>query len=397
MIPTTHPNVYLIAGEASGDVLGAGLMTALKTRLGGDIRFSGVGGPLMAAEGLETLFPMEDLAVMGLAEVLPRLPSLLRRMGKTRADIAAKKPDVLVTIDSPDFCFRVARRVKAAMPDLPIVHFVAPTVWAWRPGRAKAIAGFLDHILCLYPFEPPFFEREGLNATFIGHPIAVSTGTARGAEARAAAFRSQHDISEGTQVLAVLPGSRGGELDRHLPVFGDTLARLSMGGWQGRVVIPTLARHMNQVRDATANWPASTVVIAGDENKWGAFAAADAALAASGTVTLELAAAGVPALVAYRVSPLSAAIARRMIRVDHVGLVNILLKEAVMPEFLQNDCTAARLAPALSALLGDEDARNRQRARFRDAMTLLQGPGTGPSEAAADVVAQRITGNTKTP
>jgi len=385
------PLVYLVAGEASGDALGAGLMAALKARMAGAVRYSGVGGPLMAATGLESLFPMDDLAVMGLAEVVPRLPVLLRRMAETRADIAAKRPDVLVTIDSPDFCFRVARKVKSARPDLPIVHYVAPTVWAWRPGRAAAVARFLDHLLCLYPFEPPYFEREGLAATFVGHPIALSTGTSPGAEARAADFRARHGIPAGTQVLAVLPGSRGGELDRHLPVFGGTLARLDGAGWRGRVVVPSLDRHLERIRAAVAGWHGAPLVVAGETEKWGAFAAADAALAASGTVTLELAAAGVPAVVAYKVSPLSAAVGRRLIRVPHVGLVNILLGEDVMPEYLQEACAPDRLAPALQALLADDKARAAQRARFRDAMALLRGPAGGPAEAAAGVVADIVT------
>ena len=237
MTASEVPLIYLIAGEASGDALGASLMAALKIRLGGAIRFAGVGGPLMADEGLDSLFPMDDLAVMGLAEVVPRLPRLLTRMAETRADVLAKNPAVLVTIDAPDFCFRVAKKVKALRPGLPIVHYGAPTVWAWRPKRAKAVARFLDHMLCLYPFEPPYFTREGLAASFIGHPIALSMGVQPGADDRAADFRARHDVAADAQVLAVLPGSRGGELDRLLPVFGETLTHLWAGGWRGR---PTL-------------------------------------------------------------------------------------------------------------------------------------------------------------
>jgi lipid-A-disaccharide synthase len=382
------PLIYLIAGEASGDALGAGMMAALRERSGGAVRFAGVGGPLMEAEGLDSLFPMDDLAVMGLAEVLPRLPSLMRRISQTRADILKRRPDVLVSIDSPDFCFRVDRKVKTALPRLPIVHYVAPTVWAWRPGRAKAVAEFLDHLLCLYPFEPPYFEREGLAATFVGHPIAGSVGAAPGAGERAGAFRSRHGIAPDRQILAVLPGSRGGELDRHLPVFAETVAGLSAAGWDGKVVVPTLSRHLDRVRAALAGWSADALAVSGEDDKWGAFAAAEAALAASGTVTLELAAAGLPAVVAYKVSGLSAMIARRMIQVPHVGLVNILLKEEVMPEFLQDDCRADKLAPALLGLLSGPALREAQKARFRDAMALLSAPGGDPAEAAATVIAE---------
>lgn len=384
------PLVYLIAGEASGDALGASLMAALKARLAGEVRFAGVGGPLMADEGLDSLFAMDDLAVMGLAEVVPRLPLLLRRMAETRADILAKDPSVVVTIDSPDFCFRVAKKIKAQRPGIPIVHYVAPTVWAWRPKRAKAVARFLDHMLCLYPFEPPYFEREGLAASFIGHPIALSEGTRPGAESRAAKFRADHGIARDAQVLAVLPGSRGGELDRLLPVFDDTLIRLWDGGWRGRVVVPTLARHLDRLRAAAQGWPGAPVVVAGNDEKWRAFALADAALAASGTVTLELAAAGVPSVIAYKVSGVTAAIARRLIRTSHAGLVNILLGDAVMPEFIQDDCTPERIVPALQALLGDEDARATQRGHFKQTMAMLQGPADGPAAAAAEVVARVI-------
>tara|TARA_R110002074_G_scaffold1134_13_gene6898 strand:+ start:5114 stop:6295 length:1182 start_codon:yes stop_codon:yes gene_type:complete len=387
MTASEAPLVYLIAGEASGDALGASLMAALKTRLGGAVRFAGVGGPLMADEGLDSLFPMDDLAVMGLAEVVPRLPKLLTRMAETRADVVAKNPAVLVTIDAPDFCFRVARKVKALRPGLPIVHYGAPTVWAWRPKRAKAVARFLDHMLCLYPFEPPYFTREGLAASYIGHPIALSMGAQPGADDRAADFRSRHAVAADAQVLAVLPGSRGGELDRLLPVFGETLTRLWAGGWRGRVVVPTLARHEGRILAAVQDWPGNPLVVTGNDEKWRAFAAADTALAASGTVTLELAAAGVPTVIAYKVSGVTAAIARRLIRTPHAGLVSILLGEEVMPEFIQDDCTAERIVPALQALLGDEAARATQRGHFKQAMAMLQGPADGPAAAAAEVVA----------
>ena len=381
------PTVYLIAGEASGDALGAGLMRALKVRTGGKLQFCGIGGPRMTSEGLKSLFPMEDLAVMGLAEVLPRLPTLLRRIGEAQTDIEQKRPDVLVTIDSPDFCFRVARKVKAADPGLPIVHYVAPTVWAWRAGRDKKVARFLNHILCLYPFEPPYFEAEGLSATFIGHPIAGKLQAPSSLEASAADFRARHGIPDEAQVLAVLPGSRSGELDRHLPVFGRTLEKLADGGWRGQVVLPTLERHLDRLRQETADWASRPIIVPGEDEKWLAFAAADAALAASGTVTLELAAAGVPSIVAYRVSALTAAIGRRMIKVDHVGLVNVLLKEEVMPEFLQDDCTPEQLAPALADLLESADKRGTQKEKLRLAMEMLRAPDGDSDAAAAAVIA----------
>ena len=375
------PLVYLIAGEASGDALGAGLMAALKERFQGDVRFAGVGGPQMEAEGLASLFPMDDLGVMGLAEILPRLFRLIGRMNQTKADIRSRKPHVLVTIDSKGFTLRVAEAIKKQAPDIPIVHLVAPTVWAYRPERASAVAGYLDHLLCLYPFEPPFFEREGLAATFIGHPIATQP------PGNGAAFRARHGFGDDVPVLLVLPGSRSGELDRLLPVFAESLNRVFAAGWRGRVVIPTLPGLAPRLAAAVAGWPGDPLIVTDLAGKRDAFACARAALAASGTVVLELAVAGVPAVVAYRMAPLTAAIARRLIRVRHVGLINILLDDDVMPEFLQENCRADQIAPALTSLLTDDRAHAAQRSRFRDVMTMLTGPSGGPAAAAANVVA----------
>lgn len=375
----------LVAGEPSGDALGARLMRALR-----DIeaeagrpppRFGGVGGAEMAGEGLVSRFPLEDLAVMGLSEVVPRLPQLRRRIHETAAAAAAARPDLLVTIDSPDFAFRVARRLKASGAPVPIVHYVAPQVWAWRPGRARAMAGFLDGLLALLPFEPPLFEAAGLPCRFVGHPVVEA------AHGDGAAFRAAHGIAPQTPLLAVLPGSRSGEARRLLPVFGAALALLRARLPRFAVVTAALPGTAADLRQAAAGWPVPVHVVTGAQ-KCHAFAAADAALAASGTVTLELARAGVPLAVAYRLHPLSAMLARRLLRVPAVNLMNLLLNERVFPELLQEDCTPGRLAETAHLLLTDEALRARQREAGAAALRQLEAGAEAPSRCAARALRQ---------
>ncbi|MEO5335561.1 MAG: lipid-A-disaccharide synthase [Magnetospirillum sp. WYHS-4] len=376
----TGPLIFLVAGEPSGDALGASLMAGLR-KLRPDVRFVGVGGERMCAEGLESLFPMADLAVMGLAEVVPRLPNLVRRIRQTAAEVERLRPAALVTIDAPDFSFRVARKLKGK--GIPLIHYVAPTVWAWRPGRARKIARFLDHLLVLLPFEPPWFEREGLGCTFVGHPV-VESGADRGDGAR---FRAAHGIPASAPLLCVLPGSRQGEVMRLLPVFAATLERLRASHPDLRVVVPTVANVAATVRRAT--WPVPAVVVDGQAEKYDAFAAADAALAASGTVALELALAGTPTVVAYRVNRLTAWLARRLIRVRWVNLVNILLDRGAVPELLQEACSPDRLADELRSLLDDEAARQAQRDAGGLALAMLGRGGVSPGDRAARAVLQQ--------
>lgn len=375
-------HVYLIAGEPSGDVLGGRLMQALQS-LAGDagVRFSGVGGPLMSAAGLDSLFPMDELAVMGLSEVLPRLPNILKRIRETEVDIRARKPDVIVTIDAPDFCFRVAKRLHGF--DVPIVHYVAPSVWAWRPGRAKKVARLVDHVMCLLPFEPPFFEKAGVAATFVGHSILESgAGLGKGLD-----FRNRHGIGTNEKILLVLPGSRMGEVSRLIDIFGETVKRTIASTGPCRIVIPTVAGVAAIVRQKTAQWD-NVLVLEGDVEKYDAFAAADAALAASGTVSLELAMAGVPSLIAYRLSPLTGFIARQLIRVKYASIINLILDKPAVPEFLQENCTVARLTPALIALLQSDTERKRQSGDIATALAALRAGDDAPSTAAARLVMQ---------
>lgn len=374
------PLVYLIAGEPSGDALGARLMAGLKERTAGRIRFAGIGGEGMAAAGLEAAFPMAELSVMGVAEVLPHLPRLIRRLRETVAHVRALRPAALVTIDSPGFTLRIAKALRGN--GIPLIHYVAPTVWAWKPGRARAVARFLDHVMTLFPFEPPYFHRQGLAATFVGHPVLE--GGAGAGDGKA--FRERHGIAPDAPLLCLLPGSRMGEIGRHLPVMAQTLALLAEERAGLRAVLPAAAAVADPVGEAVAKWPAPPLVLLGDEEKFDAFAASDAALAASGSVTLELALAGTPAIIAYRMNPFSAWLARHLVHVPHAGLINILLGRGVMPEFLFGECRAELLAPALAALFADADARAGQIAGAAEAVGMLSPGDIRPSLKAAEVV-----------
>lgn len=354
--------VALLAGEPSGDVLGASLMRALRAETGDRIEFIGTGGAQMEAEGLRSLFPIADMAVMGLVEILPKARFLLSRIDQAAQFMLAESPDVLVTIDSPGYTKRVMARL--AVRSFPIVHYVAPTVWAWRPGRARRLAQLCNHLLALLPFEPPYFDVVGLPTTFVGHPAVETLGAARKTEAAAEAagqgFRQRHGIPAAARLLALMPGSRKGEVSKLLPVFAEVLQRVKAAGISLHLVIPTVETVSDMVEAAVPSlpFPATVLKIAPERNA--AMLAAEVALAASGTATLELGLAGTPTVLAYKVNPLTAAIMRRLIKVPYVGLVNILQQRIVMPEFLQQDCTAEKIAPAVLQLLTDPAARQRQ-------------------------------------
>lgn len=383
------PLVFLVTGEASGDALGGRLMAALRERTGGAVRFAGVGGERMAAEGLKSLFPIRELSVMGYLEVVPAIPRLLGRIRQTAAAARALGPDAVITIGSPDFSFRVARRL--AGRGMPLIQYVAPQVWAHRPGRAARIARFLDHLLALFPFEPAYFEPHGLACSFVGHAV-VEEGADRG---DGAAFRARHGIPPEATIVCALPGSRRSEVSRLLPVFGATLGLLA-GRFPGLcAVVPTVDTVAAEVRAATAQWPVGARVVTGREDKYDAFAAATGAVAASGTVALELAIAGLPGLVTYKANPLTVWAARRMIRVPYVNLVNLILEKPVMPELLQERCRPDLLADALGALLADGDARAAQKAEMRRAAEMIGLGGPPPSLRAADVVLDIIAARSR--
>jgi lipid-A-disaccharide synthase len=377
--------IWLLAGEPSGDVLGARLIAALRAARPG-IEVAGVGGPRMAEQGVASLFPMNDLALMGFVEVVPKLALLRRSMSEALADIAARRPDVVVTIDSPGFTLRLLKRLKGH--GIPRVHYVAPQVWAWRESRVRAYPGLWERLLCLLPFEPAFFAHHGLPASFVGHPVLQS-----GADAGdAARFRARHGLAPDARVLVLMPGSRRSEVGRLLPVFAETLARLRQSHPALVPVLPAAAAVAEAVRAATSGWPISPLAVTGADEKHDAYAAAAAALTKSGTSTLELAMAGVPMAVTYRVNPLSAALARRLIRVPYAAMVNLLAGREVVPELLQENCQPGRLAEAVGALLDNADIAGAQRAAFREVVARLAPPQGTPAEAAAAAVLATLDG-----
>ncbi len=383
------PLVYLIAGESSGDNLGAGLIDGIRALRPG-ARFTGVGGPAMQAKGLESLFPMSDLSVMGVAEIIPRLRLLLRRIRQTASHIREVHPDVVVTIDSPDFSFRVARRIKGH--SIALVHYVAPTVWAWRPKRAAKIARLYDHLLTLFPFEPPYFEREGLPSTFVGHPL-INSEIGSGDSDK---FRARYDLGNDMPVLCMLPGSRRSEISRLLPVFLQTLDLLRRQVPELHCVIPTVPHMEQDVRRIIGETNGNTVVV-DQGQKADAFAASNAALAASGTVALELAMAGLPGVIGYITSATTAMVARHMIRVPYVSLVNILCEKEVMPERLQEHCTPDALCAELIPLLSGGQKRTDQLDAFRQVRGRLSPPDGTPDQIAAHHILHAIKAHSKDP
>ncbi|MCJ2040205.1 lipid-A-disaccharide synthase [Methylobacterium sp. E-041] len=378
--------IWLVAGEDSGDQLGAKLMASLHEAAGRPVTFGGVGGEAMTARGLTSLFPLDDVAVMGYLPVLARLRTLLRRIRQTVDDVVANRPDVLVIIDSPGFTHAVASRVRKRAPEIPIVDYVSPSVWAWRPWRAASMRGFVDHVLALLPFEPEAHLRlNGPPCTYVGHPLIERFSELRPDAADAASREAV------PWRVVVLPGSRRSEIERLMPVFGRTLARMARDVGPIEAVLPAVTRHRALIERMAKAWSAPVRIVAGEAEKYAAFRQARAALAASGTVTLELALAGVPMVVAYKVSRVEEAVARRLIQVPTIVLPNLILGENAMPEFVQAECTEDRLATALAPLVTGGAARDRQLAALQRIDGLMRLPGDeAPSRSAARVVLAAI-------
>ncbi|MDX2142422.1 MAG: lipid-A-disaccharide synthase [Rhodospirillaceae bacterium] len=376
------PRVYLIACEPSGDQLGAMLIKAMHAETGGNIEIIGIGGEAMTAVGFKTLFDPSELALLGIFEVLPKAALVLRRVRETMADIDAQHPDILITIDSWGFTGRIHERLSKAGSPIKRLRYVAPQVWAWRPGRAKQLARWIEHLLALFPFEPPFFEKYGLATSWVGHPV-LESGAGKG---DGAGFRRRHGIGADEKVLIVLPGSRMSEVTHLDPVFGETVQVLASRIPNLRVVVPTVPGVAAWVNARAENWPGRPVIVTAPGERFDAFAAGDAALAASGTVTLELAMAGVPHVIAYRVNALSAMAFRLLRRTRFVNLINILLDRACVHERLQGECRADILAKDVERLLTDETVRATMRADFAEALDKLRPPGGLPSTAAARAI-----------
>ncbi len=373
--------IFLIATEESGDRLGASLMKVLRQRLGDAVQFEGVGGRAMAREGLESLFPIEELSIIGLAAVVRELPKILGLIKETAIVVTEASPDILVIIDSPDFTHRVARRVRAKDPKIPIVDYVSPSVWAWRPGRARAMRKYVDHVLALLPFEPEAYRRlHGPPCTYVGHPLTEQLSSLR-PNADEAKRRA-----ESPPVLLVLPGSRRSEIRHHMTVFGQAVGLLQEQGTPFELVLPTMPHLQEAIVDAVKGWPVQPQVVIGEQEKRAAFRIAHAALAKSGTVTLELALAGVPMVTAYRTGAVEAWILRRAIKVNSVILANLVIGENVVPEFLQENCTPEKLAAALREVLGDSELRRKQLEAFGKIDGIMSTGNQQPSARAADIV-----------
>jgi lipid-A-disaccharide synthase len=377
--------IALVAGEHSGDQLGFKLMRALREARPEGVAFTGVGGEAMEAEGLESLFPISDIAVMGILPVLARLPTVLRRIRETAEAIIAARPDALVIIDSPDFTHRVARRVRKALPDLPIVDYVSPSVWAWRPGRAKAMLAYVDCVLGLLPFEPEAYVRlGGPRCVYVGHPLIERLGELRPDENEAC----RRDAEPPT--LVVLPGSRRSEIRRLMSDFGAALGALREAVGPFDAVLPTLPHIEEEVRARAASWPVAPRIVLGEAARYEAFRIGRAALAASGTVTLELALAGVPLVGAYKVGIVEEQL-KHLIKVPSILLPNLILADRAIPEKLQRDCNPATLSAKLAALVRDGPARAAQVGALQRLDGLMQlEDGAAPSAHAARAVLEAI-------
>lgn len=383
MTPDKELFVYLIAGEPSGDLLASRLMRALREKTNGKVRFAGVGGETMIENGFESLFDSSELAVMGLAEVIPSIPRILGRIRQTANDIAAKKPDVVITVDSWSFSARVNKALKAMKTGIPQIHYVAPQVWAWKKGRAKTCGRYIDRLMALLPHEAKYFTPYGLQVDFVGHPV-VEGGAAKG---DAASFRKKTDIPETAGLLCVLPGSRRSETKYLLPIFKDTVAALAKKYPNMHIVVPTVVTVEKTIRSAVSDWALPVHVVTGEANRYDAFAACDAALAASGTVALELAMAKVPYTIAYKMNPISSFLARKLVSGRFANLVNILPDKEIVKEYLLEDCTVENLTAEVQKLLDDPTYRqNEVNEAFGVLKTLGADEAVTPSQKAADVV-----------
>lgn len=381
--PQRPLKIYLVAGEASGDLLGAHLMQAIRKLALRPVKFFGVGGPKMAEEGFSSLFPYSELSLMGFVEVLPYAYHVLTRINATVDDIMLKQPDIVVTIDSPGFNFRVVEKLrKEHNPSCKFVHYVAPTVWAYKPERAKRCAQLFDHMLVLLPFEPPYFEKEGLATTFVGHPVVAETSVGKGDD-----FRSKYEIAPETPLICLLPGSRQGEIGRHMPVFGRAVTMLSSQIPNLALAVAVPRNMLEAIAPYFRGCPFRTVLIGNEQDKKDAMAASNIAIVKSGTVSLEVAMAGTPMVIGYRVHPISAWMLRRHIQIQFVNLINIILNKEVIPELLQERCTPQMIASAAASLLANPSLHHAQVEAIHQALAqLVPGGSQPPSEIAANKI-----------
>lgn len=372
------PHIYLVAGEASGDILGSRLIKALKEKSPHCI-ISGIGGALMAQQGLHSLFPLQELSIMGILEVFPHIPRILKRLNDTEQDILLKKPDIVVTIDAKGFSFRLAKRLKKY--GFPLVHYTAPSVWAWRPKRAQQIARFLDHLLVLFPFEPPYFEEVGLPTTFVGHPLIEEKFDT----SKSTILRKKFSLEKDEKLICLLPGSRTREIYSLLPIFIEALQQFTHKIKNFHVIIPTLPHFEAYIRQEMEKTNLKFSLITDEREKYQAMIASDAAIAASGTVTLELGLTQTPFLIAYKVNPLTALILKRLMRIPYVCMVNILLNKPLIGEFIQKNCRPNLISDHLYKIL-QKDNNHTLRQELSTIRGLLTNKNKQPSKFAAETI-----------
>ena len=380
------PHIMIVAGETSGDLLGADLIEAVRV-LYPDAAFSGVGGPAMIRTGFSSLFDISEIAIMGLGPILANLRRLFGLVGLTAAHACDTRPDIVVLIDSPEFNHRVAARIKKRYPDICVICYVAPSVWAWRRGRARKMAQHFDAVLSLFPFESQIFKAlSGPPCHFVGHPIVDRFQSyAPGAD-----FRGKYNIPGEKRILCVLPGSRMSEIRKLAPVFEQTIARVGRGIENLSVVVPVVPHTREAVRARVAGWPIKPILVEDESDKIAAFSAANAALAASGTATLELGMAGLPSVVAYKMGGMMGALLMRVLRVPSAVIVNLVLDAPVMQEFLEDRCTADLITPAVNALLQDDTLNSEKRAQLLPLADVLGGGGQSPATRAAEIIRSLI-------
>lgn len=378
---SAQPHIMLVVGEPSGDLLGAQIIRALNKLTDGNIKLSGMGGGEMEKQGMTSSFDLEATAIMGLQEALPKIPAVLRRVREVAELAKHERPDAVVLIDAPDFTHRVAKRLKKIAPDIPVIKYVAPQVWATRPWRAKKLGRIIDHQLVLLPFEPAFFESYGLKTTFVGHPAVERID-----HGDAAAFKERHSIPDDARTLGVLIGSRNIEFKYMAEVHKSAVALLAEEVPNLHTIMPTVPHVAERVRALAEDWPTPVTVVEQPEEKTGAFAASEVALATSGTVSTELAIAGVPTVIAYRLGAITAAIALRILNTEFVTLINIIAGRAIMPEFIQHEATPEALSAAVRELLTSPEAREAQRKDMTAALVEMGMGGEAPSLRAAKAI-----------
>ena len=373
----------MVTGESSGDLLGARLMRALKQQA--SVKFYGLGGESMQAEGLETLFPISDLAVMGLFEVIPHLKKILSRIKETLDDIEKQKPDIVITVDSWNFSKEIHLGLKRRKINVPHIHYVAPMVWAWKKGRAKQIKKWVDHLFMLFPFEEKYFKPFGVNYTYVGHPITEG-GSDKGDAQR---FITMHNLSKKDFIFTILPGSRKTEIKYLLPIFKQVVEQMAKEHKNLRVVLPTVETVKDRIEAEVYTWPVPVLIVTGEMARYDAFAASNLALAKSGTVSLELSMAKVPHVIVYKLNRLSGWLAYKILKVKYVDLVNIMSDEEIIPECLQDNCNFDKIMLELNKLTGQNGKEQIQRAQ--KALSMLgAGQALTPSQKAAKRVLEII-------